>query len=126
MTDLAAPEGLPPLAHYWTGIQKALRHGAEVYTLDQLTEGVQSGRFQFWPISETSVMLTQISGETLHFFIAFGKMPEIQAATPHILDFGRDQGCTKATLIGRRGWSRSWLADDGWAVDPIISMSREL
>jgi len=123
--DRTRPKGLPPLDFYRAGLEKALRIDTEGGTFDQLTGQVQNGHAQYWPAG-SSVIITQIAGLTLHFWLASGTLAELQAVTPHVLDYGREQGCTRATLTGRKGWLRSFLKDTGWRQSPIIQMEVDL
>lgn len=94
-----------------------------------IAEGVACGRFQEWSGGET-VVVTEILDtplrRTLHFFLAEGSMPELQAMTPAILDWGRMHGCTHASLVGRQGWSRvAWMKESGWRESGVV-MERSL
>ena len=102
---------------------------AQTHRPEDVAEGVASGAFQEWSGGET-VVVTEILvtplRKTLHFFLAEGSMPELQAMVPHILDWGRMHGCTHASLIGRHGWSRvAWLNDSGW-IEAGVLMERSL
>ena len=121
---------IPLLASYREGLEKALRYDTEGRTFDDVVEQVSSGHAQFWPITYHSVIVTQVSGKTLHYWLAAGRIAELEAVTPLILDFGRDTGCTRATLTGRQGWIRSFLSGTGWRevgrADGIIQMEVDL
>jgi hypothetical protein len=121
---------IPPLEHYRTGLEKALQYDTDGRTFDDIAEQVSHGHAQYWPITYHSVIVTQVSGKTLHYWLAAGRIAELQAITPQILSFGRDMGCTKATLTGRQGWARSFLKDAGWhevdRADGIIQMEVDL
>jgi hypothetical protein len=108
------PEGLPPLEQYREGLEKALQYGEETCTFDTIASGVNDRTAQYWPVSERSVIVTQKDGTDWHFWLAAGNIAELQAATPLILEEGRVQGCNRATLVGRRGWLRSFLTGTGW------------
>lgn len=79
---------------------------------------VGSGRLQFWP-GRSSVIITEIIEypryKVLNFFLAGGgSLAELQAMTPLIEEWGRLNGCKKATLVGRKGWERTFISRDGW------------
>lgn len=63
--------------------------------------------------------------KTLNFFLAAGQMAEVLALSEIVLDWGRMQGCTKATMAGRKGWSRI-LASTGWSVNPLVLLEKPL
>ena len=92
-------------------------------------EGIASGRFQEWSGGDSTIITEVLETplrRTLNFFLAEGTMPELRAVVPAILDWARMHGCTHASLIGRKGWSRvAWLKESGWTEGGVI-MEREL
>ena len=116
---------IPPIESYRAGLEKALRHSPEPCTFDTVLEKVRTKHAQYWPCG-SSVIITQISGTTLHFWLAAGNTAELQHVTPQILDFGREHGCTLATLTGRPGWLRSFLSLTGWKPSRLVMMEKEL
>lgn len=94
-----------------------------------IAEGVACGRYQQWGEGE-SVIVTEIVAtplrRTLRFFLAEGRMPELEAMTPAILDWGRMHGCTHASLVGREGWRRvPWMLQSGWRFKHVV-LEKEL
>lgn len=103
---------------------------AGTHTEADIHEGVASGRFQEWCSDGNTVVITEILTtplrRTLNFFLAEGSMPELRAMVPPILDWARMHGCTHASLIGRKGWSRvAWLKESGWHEASVV-MERTL
>lgn len=118
------------LTPYHSQIESALAYGDRLYDLADVTAMVAAGQLQAWP-GPASILITEVvdrpRDRVLHFFLAAGRMPEIRAMTPHILDWGTSvRSCTKATLIGRRGWQRSFLASDGWTARDVVYMEKPL
>lgn len=107
------------IQHYRRQIEAALSYTGGTHTFDDIVAGVNEGRFQFWP-GPDSVIVTEMAEypqhRALHFFLAGGNLPELEAMTPAILDWGKEQGCTMATLAGRRGWDRTFLTRTGWSI----------
>jgi len=116
------------LKDFEESIQKALDYGGNSYTIADIEELITTGKAQFWP-GETSCIVTEIieypRTKDLHFFLAGGNLEELEAMIPPILDWGRANGCTRATLTGRRGWERSFLRDTGWKAKLTV-MEREI
>jgi len=109
-------------------ISRAL-HYAGTHAPADIAEGVAAGRFQEWSGGD-SVIITEILEtplrKTLHFFLAEGTIPEIRAMVGPILDWARACGCTHASLVGRKGWSRvAWMKDEGWTEEGVM-MGRSL
>lgn len=84
-------------AHFWDGPNSCI-----------VTEIIESPRKRF-----------------LNFFLAAGSMRELEAMTPLILEWGKDNGCTHALMTGRPGWSRTKLLRD-WKVESAIIMEKTL
>lgn len=84
---------------------------------------------QIWPAPH-SIAITQIvqtpQTRQLHFFLVGGDLGELRQLYPIILEFGRAMQCERATLLGRRGWERTFLTkDEGWEA-PLVYMTKEL
>lgn len=90
---------------------------------------VESGTCLFWP-GNHSVIVTETleypRRKVLHFFLASGNLPELAAMVPLILEWGLENGCTSATLLGRKGWQRTFLAKSGWTTSDLVLMEKEM
>jgi len=120
---------MPNLADYRRQIEAALAYEGHAQTFEDVADGVAKGEAQAW-FGPQSVVVTQIDEQPrrriLHFFLAGGDMHELEAMTPGILRWGEEQGCTVARLIGRKGWTRSFLAHAGWQDTGLIVMERAI
>lgn len=109
-------------------IEAALSYAGGTHTFEDVAGMVDDGRLQFWP-GPRSVIVTEIIEyprcRSLHFFLAGGRLEELRLMLPPILAWGKRQGCTNATLTGRKGWTRSFLVDEGWH-DSLVLMTKEL
>lgn len=90
---------------------------------------VEQGRAQFWP-GPNSVLITEVVDhprkKVLHFFLAAGNLRELNAMYPGVERWGKEQGCTAATLSGRKGWERVPASNRaGWQVKQVL-MQKEL
>jgi hypothetical protein len=107
----------PVLADFRIDLEKALAYSGGLSTWDELAAGVASGAMQFWPGVESAV-ITQLLGtppKELYFFLAGGDLGEIEAMYPIIESWGREQGCIRASFMGRPGWERTFLTRAaGW------------
>lgn len=106
----------------------ALAQTGGTHTLDDVAEAVAAGSMQFWP-GVRSAIVTQLEQtprlRLCHVFLAGGHLPEILSMIPPIEAWARAQGCTRATLCGRPGWSRSALTTQGWTT-PAVYMMKDL
>lgn len=129
-TDQGVPADLPPLARYRHLIERALKHCGGTHQFEDVEQMVNEGRAVFWPLSDDSVVITEIvehpRKRVLHIFLAAGKLEEIQNAAPFILEWGRFQRCTAASIVGRPGWKRTFLKATGWTDTGWATMTREL
>lgn len=109
-------------------LQKALDLAGNTHTLEDVQQGIEAGRLQYWP-GVNSAIITEIieypQKRTLHFFLAGGNLAEIEAMYPAVEAWGRDQGCTVASTSGRPGWERTFLKREGWKPRTVV-MTKEL
>lgn len=109
-----------------TPILRALRV-AGTHTAEDIALGVEEGRFQLWPGEESAIVTELLRTPlrlTLHFFLAGGNLIELRAMMPGILAWGKAQGCTHASLIGRFGWLRSFVRDFGFTESAVMMEAR--
>ena len=120
---------MPSIADYRPQIEAALAYEGRGHTYDDVAQGVANGEAQAW-YGPRSIVVTQIDEQPrkkiLHFFLAGGDMKELEAMTDGILRWGDDQGCTVARLVGRRGWTRSFLARTGWTDTQLVVMEKPI
>lgn len=99
-------------------IEGALVYAKGSHTFDDVVAEVEAGGLQFWP-GIGSAILTEIieypQYRVLNFFLAGGNRAELEAMYPLIEAWGRTQGCTRAAMLGRKGWERTFLTQkEGW------------
>jgi hypothetical protein len=120
---------VPDLSDYRPQIEAALAYEGGAHTYDDIVRGVENGAMRAW-YGPHSIVITQVDEQphqtALHFFLAGGVMAELEAMTDGILRWGDDQGCTVARFIGRRGWTRSFLARTGWKDTGLVIMERAI
>lgn len=109
-------------------LQKALDLAGNTHTLEDVQQGIDAGHLVFWP-GVNSAIITEIieypQKRTLHFFLAGGNLAELEAMYPAIQEWGREQGCTAASTVGRPGWERTFLKREGWTPRAVF-MTKEL
>lgn len=104
---------------------RALEYAGGTHDLDDVWQGVKDGKLQIW-VGPHSVMVTEIQQapkcRTLHFFLAAGVLPELEAMYPAVMEWGKtEMGCTRASLAGRPGWARSFLTKtNGWQASHLV------
>ena len=118
-------EDLQRLRHH---VEAALEYSGGTHGIEDIAEGLKTGRFQLWP-ADDSVVVTEIiiypRLKNLHFFLAGGNLDELRLMRPLIEAWGKQIGCTRVTLAGRKGWAKTFLADEGYAPKWHI-LSKEL
>lgn len=61
---------------------------------------------QVW-LGERSAILTELVGDAIHVWLGAGDLNELLEMRPLIERYGREIGCTRATIDGRLGWDRA-------------------
>jgi hypothetical protein len=111
MSDL---EHLERLRHH---VEAALEYSGGTHHFEDVLDMVKDSRLQVWPATE-SIVLTEIIVyprlKNLHYFLAGGDLDELSRMRPIIESWGKSVGCTRVTLAGRRGWSKTFLQDEGY------------
>lgn len=109
-------------------IEAALSYANGTHSFADVEAGLTTGKYLLWP-GVNSAVVTQIvehpRQRTLHFFLAGGNLAELEVMLPTIIEWGRTQGCTAASLTGRRGWERTFLKREGWNADLVV-MTKEI
>jgi hypothetical protein len=110
-------------------IEAALEYADGSHSFQDICDAVAAGKMQFWP-GPASAVITEIlespRQRSLNFFLAGGNLAELEMMTPTILEWGRRQGCIRATFYGRPGWERTFLTRTGWAPARMVVFEKEL
>jgi hypothetical protein len=110
-------------------IDAALAHGDSLYTFDDVAAAVTQGSMRLWALPH-SFLITQIieypRTNAIHVLLAGGRIEEIALAAPILEVWARANGCTRATLVGRAGWKRSFLAKSGWTENTSVVLEKLL
>lgn len=108
-------------------IEAALEHASGSHTFEDVKQAVEEGRLQFWP-GRTSAVVTEIvthpRAKFLNYFLAGGNLAELEIMAPYLEAWGRAQGCTHASLVGRRGWERTFLKGLGYEPKLVVYEKR--
>lgn len=100
------------------GLQKALDLSGGTHTLKDVMEQIAAGDAQLWT-ADDAVIVTEVHQtprkRVLHFWLAAGELKAVIRLSRKALEWGRDEGCEQASLIGRRGWEKA-LASEGWTA----------
>ena len=109
------------------GLEAALEIGGSTHDLEHVFAAVTQGLAQLW-VEGPCVIVTEVNdtpNETeLHFWLAAGTLAEVIDLSNKVIEWGREVGCTVATLSGRRGWAKA-LANEGWG-HRMIEMGRRI
>jgi hypothetical protein len=99
-------------------IAAALEYAGGTHGIEHIREAVLRGDLQLWP-GNSSAIVTEIEQYPLkrcvNFFLAGGDIHELEAMTPRIENWAKEQwGCSSAKLTGRHGWQRTFLRECGY------------
>jgi len=108
------------------GLKKALQHGGGTHSIEHVLSAVRDGDAQLW-LEKDACIVTEVNDapnmRTLHFWLATGTLGDVIALSNKVMAWGRDCGCTVATLSGRRGWLKA-LAAEGWEPHSVEMVRR--
>lgn len=124
-----APEWMVEFKRCEPWIREALQSGGNTHGIEDVLAMVASGECQLWPAPRGAIVTTVLRHPLkteLFMWLAGGEMDQLRAMYRDIEAWGREQGCTVATLAGRRGWARdSFLRDQGYSLQ-WVAVSKEL
>lgn len=127
--DRRVTNDCPLIDDYRALIESALEYGNGSHGFDDIKRMVASGECHFWPAPNSVIVteiITQPRRKCLNMFLAAGRLVELEAMTPLILEWGKENGCTHASLAGRKGWERTFLSHTGWHRSHSIIMEKTL
>jgi hypothetical protein len=110
-------------------ISAALQYASGTHTFEDIAEAVSRGEMQFWPGPHSAVVTEILSTprkRIVNFFLAGGNLAELEAMEAPILAWAKEQGCTEALFIGRRGWERTFLTRKGWTSSGMVVLEKML
>ena len=98
-------------------VAAALEYSGGTHKVEDIAEGIRRGQFQLWP-GKNSVVVTEIivypQLKDLHYFLAGGDLDELRLMRPIIESWGKEIGCSRVSLAGRKGWERTFLKGKGY------------
>ena len=98
-------------------VAAALEYSGGTHKVEDIAEGIRQGQFQLWP-GKNSVVVTEIivypQLKDLHYFLAGGDLDELRLMRPIIESWGKEIGCSRVSLAGRKGWERTFLKSEGY------------
>ena len=110
-------------------LEGALHRGGDTLTLAMVRTRIGEGQYQFWPAPAGAVVTQVIHGETekeFNILLAGGTLDQLEEMMPSLEAFGRAQGCVLFTVLGRRGWERTFLCQRfGYAPVATLYGKRE-
>ena len=111
MTSTAFP------AHLLGALDEALAYTDGTHDRATVQNALDAGILQLWSGRE-SFILTELKvaptgRRSVHLFLAGGSgMDELQPLWPVVEAWARSQGAEAVTMLGRRGWEKSFLVRD--------------
>ncbi len=117
------PEELKQFERLSPQIASALEHSGGTHSLEDVKDALITHKAQLW-WGDNSVIVTEIEQtprmKILRFWLGGGNLEEIERMYPLISEWGRNLGCTRAIIVGRKGWERTFLKADGWRATHTV------
>jgi hypothetical protein len=97
-------------------IEAALDYSGGTHTFEDIAAGIASGVMQLWPAPD-GCLVTEIvvypRKKVLNVFLGGGNLERLTDMHDDVAAWGVMQGCSAATINGRRGWERVYRKR-GW------------
>jgi len=140
-TDVDVTAGLAPVPpkppvidpRYHPMLERALAWAHGTHKIQDIEAACRSGRMQFWPMPH-ACLVTEVQeapqAKVLHIFLGAaqpGYLHEIQTIAPLVYQCAQQLGCKAVTLLGRKGWARTFAtATDGWVDRQCVFLAKEI
>jgi len=96
-------------------MERALKHGGNMYTLDDIGFAIKEGKMQSHVMGDTWI-ITEVHdfprNRVVHVLFVVGNLDETLAAEQNIQTWANKIGADKLTAIGREGWWK--FNTQGW------------
>src|SRR6478736_7169231 len=106
MSAAAHDMGMPE-AERRARLEKALAWGGNTHTVEDVVRMCREGRAQYWE-NANGMIITELEQypkyKTIRYWLIWGDLHDCLALDAEISAWAIEQGCTKATAAGRKGW----------------------
>ena len=111
-------------------LESALHRGGDLLTIEDVRERVETGLYEFWPGPDSALVTQVIPGSggraELNILLGGGNMETLREMVPCIEAFAREIGVSLITVLGRTGWSRSFLTKEMGYRPVAVLLGKEL
>lgn len=104
-------------------LDAALHRGGDTLTLNDVFDRVQRGLYHFWPAEDAAAVTQIIPGKRTEFNVLLGggNMDTLKPMLEEMERFARAAGCVLMTILGRRGWERTFVTREA-GFKPISTL----
>ena len=92
-------------------IEAALEYSGGTHTIEDIAQGIAERRLQFWP-APNGCLVTELvkypRTRVLNVFLGGGEFDQLVDMHGDVIAWAKLQGCTAATISGRKGWERAF------------------
>ena len=110
------------MINWYEVLEDALHYAGSTHTVEDVLDEVERGDAQIWT-SDDAVIVSEIydypEATVLHYWLAGGELQGVIELGRKVLAWGAEQGCTRASLNGRRGWAKA-LAAEQFVPETVI------
>ena len=112
----------PELERCRPWIEAALVYSGGTHTFDDVADMIKTGRLQLWPAPK-GCLVTEIlvypRKTVLNVFLGGGDLDQLADMHGDVIAWAKAQGCTAATIQGRKGWERAFRSY-GWQARHVV------
>ena len=91
-------------------LRAALKYTGGMMDEATLSRAIKRGDYHVISLPNSTVLVEFTQHETglktIDFPFCGGDLQELKTIEPQLLQWGRDEGCSKAMAFGRKGWAR--------------------
>lgn len=128
---MTVPSVPPPFDAEWVRcrpwIEAALAAGGEAVTIDEVEAAVRRGDAHLLAAVDAAVV-SQICnrGREFNIYLAGGSLARLKTMVPDLERMAKALGCTHLSILGRRGWERTFLTREMGYTPTAVLLVKEV
>lgn len=115
------------IMHFLPRLQKALRYTG-THEVEDVAQSLRTGEAKLWTEGD-ALIITQVEDtpnmRVLIFWLAAGRLEDVLALAERCYAWGRENGCQRAAMLGRKGWAPT-LTKRGWKEANLVYLTKDL
>jgi hypothetical protein len=97
--------------HAWPSLAAAILRYGKTHSKEDIWQQIKDCKAQLHPLPHSAILTSIETFPTglkeVRFWLAGGDLTELRDYEPVVAAWGKEIGCTRVSIAGRRGWHRA-------------------